>query len=381
FEPRIAVSGNNIYLVWQDNFAANDEIFFSETTWITIDSLSNAMPSWDLDIVTLSGRTNGDDTDTISVYWGDGTSTAGISHSGGSWGPVSHKYGSSDVGPNEIVARLLDTFGDEKSSSIPSLLDVRKHATSLDTPTLSAVSVIAGEEFSIIANTLIDAETGMGIEGKTITYSGTAALKNVNGTTVAGGSLSAAVTLTAVGADNVGAGKTVTANFAGDAFYEASSSPPATIEIYISEEVPSIQEKVTVTYQESSFDVMTSLSNGSVKSIEVVPDFTSIILMLETSVSDGELMITLPRALIDSRANGADHDFTILVNGKETDYEEHSATTSERALTVPVFAGAEEVEIFGTQVVPEFPIAVIAVMGAMIATAIAVSRFKNLWRT
>jgi hypothetical protein len=40
-------------------------------------------------------------------------------------------------------------------------------------------------------------------------------------------------------------------------------------------------------------------------------------------------------------------------------------------------AGAEEAEIVGSQVVPEFPIAVIAVMGAIIATAIAVSRFKN----
>ncbi|MFQ5969044.1 MAG: hypothetical protein ACE5J2_00915, partial [Nitrososphaerales archaeon] len=29
FEPSIAVSGNNIYLIWRDDTPGNDEIFFS----------------------------------------------------------------------------------------------------------------------------------------------------------------------------------------------------------------------------------------------------------------------------------------------------------------------------------------------------------------
>jgi plastocyanin len=145
------------------------------------------------------------------------------------------------------------------------------------------------------------------------------------------------------------------------------------------EEAPTMEEgKITVTFEDSSFDVMASLSNGKVQSGDIDPDFTSLVLMLETSATDdGELLITLPRELIDAKSNDADDDFIVLVDGDEVDYEEHHTTDAERALLIQVPAGAEEAEIVGSQVVPEFPIAVIAVMGAIIATAIAVSRFKN----
>jgi hypothetical protein len=374
--PRIAVSDNKVYLVWQDRIAVNDEISFRTSIWVTIDSLDNDSPRWDLDAVTVSGRTNAGDSDTIVVEWGDGTSTTGISHSGGSWGPVSHTYGSANVGSNEIVVKLLDTFGDETTSA-SSTIEVRKHKTSLDIPTLSSRSVMFGEQFSVTANTLIDAETGLGIEGKKITYSGTAVLRNVIVTTGADGGLSAPVDLTAVSEDSVGTGKTVIASFAGDAMYEPSNSPAAIIEI-LREKVEDMQEKITVKYQDSSFDVMTSLTNGSVKGVEVDPEVIGIILTLETSATDdGELMITLPRALIDSNLNGADDDFVVIVNGNQTDYQEQSTTATERTLTIPIIAGTEEVEIIGTWIVPEFPIAVIAVMSIIMAMAIAVSRVMN----
>ncbi|MFQ5969438.1 MAG: hypothetical protein ACE5J2_02965 [Nitrososphaerales archaeon] len=138
---------------------------------------------------------------------------------------------------------------------------------------------------------------------------------------------------------------------------------------------------VTICYEDSCSDLMTSLSNGSVKSADVDRDFASIILAIETSATeDGELMIVLPRELIDSKFNGDDDDFIILVNGEETDYQEHSASTTERALTIPIFVGAEEVEILGTQVIPEFPGAIMAVIGVTVASSIALSRFKNMQR-
>jgi hypothetical protein len=376
--PHIAVYDSNVYVVWQDRIAINDEISFKTSIWITIDSLDNDSPRWDLDAVTVSGRTNAGDSDTIVVEWGDGTSTTGISHSGGSWGPVSHTYGSANVGSNEIVAKLLDTFGDEKTRA-SSTIEVRKHKTSLDMPTLNSSSVMFDEQFSVTANTLTDAETGLGIQGRKLTYSGTAVLRNVIVTTGADGRLSASVALTAVGEDSVGTGKTVIASFAGDAMYEPSSSPPAIIEIL--RERTEDMEKITVNYQDFSFDLMASLSNGSVKSIEVVPDFNGIALTLETNNDSGELRITLPRSLIDSKANGADDDFIVIVNGDAIDYREHRTTDTERALTIQVPAGVEEIEIMGTQVIPEFAIAIIAVMGVVIGMAIAVHRSRNPWKT
>jgi plastocyanin len=136
------------------------------------------------------------------------------------------------------------------------------------------------------------------------------------------------------------------------------------------------QGRVLVTYQGNSFAVEASLSNGSVKRIDIVPDFTSIILTVETSATeDGELMITLPRALIDSKTGAMDDDFIILVEGDEADYTEHHATDTERVLTIAVPAGTEEIEIVGTNVVPEFPVAMIAIAG-MFAAMIAAYRLR-----
>jgi hypothetical protein len=82
-------------------------------------------------------------------------------------------------------------------------------------------------------------------------------------------------------------------------------------------------------------------------------------------------MITLPRALIDSKTGAMDDDFIILVEGDEVDYTEHHATDTERVLTIAVPAGTEEIEIVGTHVVPEFPVAMITIAGMFAAMIVA----------
>ena len=140
---------------------------------------------------------------------------------------------------------------------------------------------------------------------------------------------------------------------------------------------PDGSETVRVEFEGNAFDVEASLSNGSIESIIVDEDFASVIVTVETSATDdGKLMITLPRELIDSKMNGGDDDYIILVDGEESDYQEET-TPDERALTIDVFSATEEVEIIGTQVIPEFPIAVMAVVGVIFATAIVMSRVKN----
>ncbi|MFQ5940076.1 MAG: hypothetical protein ACE5KA_00030 [Nitrososphaerales archaeon] len=137
-------------------------------------------------------------------------------------------------------------------------------------------------------------------------------------------------------------------------------------------------DMIRVDFEGNSFDVPASLSNGSVMSIDVDQDFVSIIIAVETSATEvGELMITLPRELIDSKFKGDDDDFIVLVDGEEMDYTEDSTTDTERALTIPVFAVTEEVEIIGTQVIPEFPITVMAVMGLVVAMTIGLGRLKH----
>lgn len=133
-------------------------------------------------------------------------------------------------------------------------------------------------------------------------------------------------------------------------------------------EVPVDRQEVAVNYQDSVFYVTTSFSNGSVISADIVPDFTSIKLAVEMSATeDGELTIVLHRALIDAKVDGEDGEFLVLLDGREVVYQELNSTDTERTLLIPVFAGAEEVEIIGTQVVPEFPTALIILSTAIIS--------------
>ncbi len=115
---------------------------------------------------------------------------------------------------------------------------------------------------------------------------------------------------------------------------------------------PVLQSKVWAVVNEGkSFDLKTSLSNGSIQKIELDKDFTSIVLTVSTTDKDGALTITLPRDLIDAQTpNGMDDKFTVLVNGDEIEATEIDATTTERTLSIPVKAGAEKVEIIGTMV-------------------------------
>lgn len=133
---------------------------------------------------------------------------------------------------------------------------------------------------------------------------------------------------------------------------------------------------VRVEFEGNVFNVKASLSNGSIKSIEVDPEFTSIIISVSTTDQDGELTITLPRQLIDARIDGDDDSFIVLVDGDEAEAEETDTSATERTLTIPVPAGAEEIEIIGTMVVPEFGILAALVLAAAVGAIVVVSR-KN----
>lgn len=138
--------------------------------------------------------------------------------------------------------------------------------------------------------------------------------------------------------------------------------------------------KVTVKYEDNSFDVATSLSNGTVENIDVDPDFTSVILTLATSpTEDGELMIALPRALIDAKTDGADDVFIVLLDGEEVEYEETGTSDTQRQLMIPVSAGAGEIEIVGSQVIPEFPLGLTIITGSIVSLTVTLTRIRKMY--
>lgn len=136
-----------------------------------------------------------------------------------------------------------------------------------------------------------------------------------------------------------------------------------------------------VEFEHNTFDVTASLSNGNIRSIDVDPDFSSIILIVETSNSqDGSLDITLPRKLIDARTDGQDDEFVVLVDGEESLVTEKDATADSRVLSLSIPAGTEEIEIIGTEVIPEFSVVALFALAASVAVMLFIGNKKRLMK-
>ncbi|MFY3740791.1 MAG: plastocyanin [Candidatus Nitrosomirales archaeon] len=147
--------------------------------------------------------------------------------------------------------------------------------------------------------------------------------------------------------------------------------------VYISGKVINIREKVTVTHQETSFNLTTSLSNGSVKSIEVNPGSTSLTLTLDTSTTTaGNLTIALPRELIDAKNKNEDAKFIVNAGNDKISYKERGSTAEERTLKMSIPAGTTKVEIIGTQVVPEFPLGLAVVLAGLVSVIVVITRLN-----
>ena len=124
------------------------------------------------------------------------------------------------------------------------------------------------------------------------------------------------------------------------------------------------------------YDVKFSITGGSILSITPDVDANSLIIEISTT-SDGQLTVTLPRALIDAKLNGADDDFFVLVDGEEVDFDE-TKTSSDRTLTIAFPDGAEEIEIIGTFVIPEFGAIAALILAVAIISIIVVSAKTRL---
>ena len=125
-------------------------------------------------------------------------------------------------------------------------------------------------------------------------------------------------------------------------------------------------------------DFMVSYKITGGKLVSITPDVEAHSLTIAITASqDGSLVITLPRALIDAKMGDQDDTFFVLVDGEEVDFEE-TTTSTDRTLTIQFPAGAEEIEIIGTVVVPEFGTIAVMILAVAIISIIAVSAKSRL---
>jgi len=129
---------------------------------------------------------------------------------------------------------------------------------------------------------------------------------------------------------------------------------------------------------QQTFSVNYTINGGIVKDMTIDPQSISLIVSLN-STSDGSIALLIPRSLIDSKtSNGQDDAFIILIDGAEVKPQGEETSNNFRTLTIQFLQGDQDVEIIGTQIVPEFgPIAAL-VLAIAIISIIAVSAKTGL---
>lgn len=110
--------------------------------------------------------------------------------------------------------------------------------------------------------------------------------------------------------------------------------------------------------------------NADIVAMEIDPESKSLLIGLDNTF-DSQFFIGLENELI----NAPNNEFLILVDGEEVDYEITSDSDSSTfEFFVPV--GSEEVEIIGTNVIPEFPVGAIFGFAVMISVIMIFAKVK-----
>ena len=111
--------------------------------------------------------------------------------------------------------------------------------------------------------------------------------------------------------------------------------------------------------------------NADIIAMEIDPESRSLLIGLDKTY-DSQFFIDLEHELINAQNN----EFVILVDGEEVDYKMTSDSDSSTfEFFVPI--GSEEVEIIGTNVIPEFPVGAIFVFVVMISVIMIFAKAKT----
>lgn len=143
--------------------------------------------------------------------------------------------------------------------------------------------------------------------------------------------------------------------------------------VYFIEQSPLKQIKVNNT----NFTIKYGITGGNVTSMSVNPESKSLIVSTQTD-HFSVLTMHLPRGLIDARSNDLDKSFGVLVDGKDQSYLGINQTSynDERVLSIQYSGNTEKIEIFGTQIVPEFGPVSILVLGIIFVTMMLIYKTK-----
>ncbi len=163
-----------------------------------------------------------------------------------------------------------------------------------------------------------------------------------------------------------------------------------------SSEIGEVEKKVFTIDVEGvgEFDVEYIIRGGTVKNMKIDPDGLALVITID-AVKDGSITVTLSRDMIDAKKpvnlsaddilvgktvdpkDLEDDEFFVLVGGEETNFKETKSKIS-RTLSIGFAADDTQIEIIGTQIVPEFGAIAALVLAVAIISIIAVSAKTRL---
>jgi len=90
-----------------------------------------------------------------------------------------------------------------------------------------------------------------------------------------------------------------------------------------------------------------SIRGGEVLKFELDSENTSLLISIDARAR-GELIITLPRAIIDAKIDSEDTDFEVFIRGMQLASYEETITPYDRTVTIPFKRSNDELSIVGT---------------------------------
>ena len=92
-----------------------------------------------------------------------------------------------------------------------------------------------------------------------------------------------------------------------------------------------------------------TIRGGEVLKFELDSDNTSLLISIDARAR-GELIITLPRAIIDAKIGSEDTDFDVFIRGMQISSYEETITPYDRTVTIPFKRSNDELSIVGTHI-------------------------------
>jgi len=117
----------------------------------------------------------------------------------------------------------------------------------------------------------------------------------------------------------------------------------------------------------TDYSISYNIVGGKILGISTNQDTFSLQIQLE-SKSDGVLSLNLPRTLIDAKKTDGNDDVYVVSSGKQALKFDETKTSDVRTLSISYPSGTNEISIYGTHVVPEFPISILVLVIALIPT-------------